>query len=402
MTPILRSSSTAKPSPAASSVTIEIETVRNCVGRVYKFKPYNKWSSDTQYTVDKDVLYQQHPVVIIHRQSDGQVHIVTITSTIDKTIDPRMYMPVSGNHWDTADHRAKVNLASTETDACEMPKPQSCVRLDSRRQVPFEVLQEFHSHGGEQYQLSSESAIKLWDSVMEAERGFVSQQEWEYQNAEEKVSLAVSSYINRWTSVEQGEKQIRMLRLLQQNIKALAGVVDECLDHHWLQPQQELERSLSEEEHSLQNAVRTQLGYHSHNKTDNNPILKAVEAEAVRRVDTEIKISEMRGQNSKTGQRTAAQNKKLEQAVKVLIKREIQRGQGGDEDMGSEVATNGEKAAKLSKKKRKKRKAPKARNQSIVPDFTPDWEAAESTLTESGYSDKDLAILECGRLAQAE
>lgn len=304
MSPKSRSSSTTEPVLAASPVTLEIEAARNCVGRVYKFKPQKKWSLDTQHEVHRDWLYQQHPVVVIHRHPDGHVHIVTITSSIDKTIDPRMYMPVSGNHWDTAYNRAKVNLASTEACACEMQKSQSYVRLDSRRQVPFEVLQEFHSHNGEHYQLSWESAIKLWDSVIGAERGFISQQELEYQNAEKRVSLAVSGYINRWTSVEQGEKQMRMLRLLQEKVKTLAEVVDECLDQHWLQPQQELERSLSEQERTLQNAVRGQLGHQSQNQADDNPILKAVEAEAVRRVETEIVISEMRGQNSKAGKRT--------------------------------------------------------------------------------------------------
>lgn len=76
------------------------------------------------------------------------------------------------------------------------------MRLDSRRTVPFQILQELHTQGGELCQIAWESAVKLWDYVIEAERGFISQQDWEYQNIEKRVSSAVSSYINRWTSVE--------------------------------------------------------------------------------------------------------------------------------------------------------------------------------------------------------
>ncbi|KFY10557.1 hypothetical protein V492_04962 [Pseudogymnoascus sp. VKM F-4246] len=377
MSPKPGSSSTPDPKSAASLVTLEIEAARNCIGRLYKFKPYSKWSLDTQHEIHRDRLYQQHPVVVIHRQSDGHVHILTITSSIDKTVDRRMYMPVSGNHWDTSETREKVNLESTQAGACEMPKPQSYVRLDSRRQVPFEVLQESHGHSGENYQVSLESAIKLWDSVMEAERGFVSQQKFEYQNAERMVSQAVSGYIDRWTSVEQGEKQIRMLHLLQNRVKILARVIDDCLDQHWLQPQQELERSLFEQERTLQNAVRGQLGYQSQNQGGDNLFQKAAEAEAARRVETEIAISEMRDQNNRAGKCTTAQNKKLKKAVQKLIREEIRRGQGEGEGIGDEVkTTKGKKTAKLSKKSRK---ALKAENQPR------DREAVESTLMEAGY-----------------
>lgn len=388
------SSSAANPDSAASPI-LEIEAARNCVGRVYNFKPYKKWSLDTHHEVDRDWLYQQHPVVVIRRQSDGHVHIVTITSSIDKTIDPRMYMPVSGNHWDTSDNRPKVNLASTETSACEMPKPQSYVRLDSRRQVPFDVLREFHGHSGEHYQLSWESTIKLWDSVMEAERGFASQQELEYQNAEDRVSLAVSSYISGWTSTQQCEKQIHVLRQLQEKVNKLAEVVDETIDRHWLQPQKERERNLSKDERALQNAVREQ-GHQSQNRADHIPIAIAVEAETVRRVETEF----MTNQNNKAGKRTPAQNKRLKKLKKVVqnvIREELQR-QGWDEGMGNDVKTTEEKmAAKLAKKERK---ALKARNKAMAPDIPLDWEAAESTLTESGYADEALAFLECVRLSQ--
>ena len=366
-----RSSSIPEPGLTASPVTLEIEAARNCVGRVYKFKPQKKWSLDTQHEVHRDWLYQQHPVVVIHRQSDGHVHIVAITSSINKKIDPRMYMPVSGNHWDTADNRPKVNLASTKTCACEMPKAQSYVRLDSRRRVPFEVLQEFHSHNGENYQLSWESTIKLWDSVMEAERGFVSQQELEYQNAEKRVSLAVSSYINRWTSLELGEQQMRMIQLLQEKVKTLAGVVDECLD------QFEQGRDLQNAVCEPKNCKREQVPGQSQDEASHKMLLEAVEAEAVRRVETEIVI---KGDSRK---RNAKQTKKVKTAVINIIREEIQRGQRGVEDIGSKVkATEGE--------------------ETTAPGIPLDWKGAESTLTESGYYDKDVSILECGRLAQAE
>ncbi|OBT90467.1 hypothetical protein VE02_01180 [Pseudogymnoascus sp. 03VT05] len=322
MSPKSSSSSATNPDSEPSPATLEVESARNCVGRVYNFKPCKKGSSDTHHKVHKDWLYQQHPVVVIHRQSDGHVHIVTITSSIDKTIDPRMYMPVSGDHWDTADHSAKVNLVGTETDASEMPKPQSYVRLDSRKQVSFDVLREFHSHSGEHYQLSWESTIKLWDSVMEAERGFASQQELD---------------------MEQGEKQISKLRLLQEKIKGLAKEVDECLDQPWLQPQQELERSLFEQEQTLKHAVQEQ-GYQSQNQANDNPVLEAIKAETVRRVETEIAISKMRGRNSKTGKLTPRQNKELKE-FQNLIRDEIRRGQQENKDMGIEVKTKKDKGA---------------------------------------------------------
>ncbi|OBT42679.1 hypothetical protein VE00_06093 [Pseudogymnoascus sp. WSF 3629] len=386
MSPGSNSSSATNPDPAASPI-LEIEAARNCVGRVYNFKPYKKWSLDTRHEVDRDWLYQQHPVVVIHRQSDGHVHIVTITSSINKTIDPRMYMPVSGNHWDATDNRTKVNLASTETSACEMPKAQSYVRLDSRRQVPFEVLHEFHNQNGENYQLSWESATKLRDSVLEAERGFVSlqQQELEYREAEKRVSLAVSSYINRWTSVEQGEKQIRMLRVLQEKVKTLAGVVDECIDQHWLQPQQELERSLAADGRDLQNAVcrqkdckKEQVLSLSQDEASHKILLEAVEAEAVRRVETEIVIDGMRkGQNCKTGKLSSKQTRTVKRAVKNIIREE-----GAVEAIGNKVKTTEGKVT-------------------TAPDVPLDWKEAESTSTESGYTDKALALLEFGRLALA-
>ncbi|OBT58686.1 hypothetical protein VE04_01191 [Pseudogymnoascus sp. 24MN13] len=395
MSPESSSSSSTNVGPAASPATLEIESARNCVGRVYNFKPYKKWSLDTHHEVDRDWLYQQHPVVVIHRESDGHVHIVNITSSINETIDPRMYMPVSGNHWDTTDNRAKVNLVGTETDASEMPKPQSYVRLDSRKQVPFDVLQEFHSHSGEHYQLSLESTITLWDSVMEAERGFTSGQGLEYQNAEKRAALAVSDYVDKWASVKQGEKQIHALRLLQKKVKKIEGIVDRSLDL-WLQPQKELERSLSEKERALQDAVREQ-GFHIKNRADHIPVAIAVEAEAVRRVETEFMIN----QNNKAGKLTPVQNKileKLKKVVQKVIREELQR-QGWDEGMGSNGKTTEEKrAAKLPKKKRK---ALKARNMAMAPDIPLDWEAVESTLTEAGYADEDLAFLECVRLCQA-
>ncbi|KFY01348.1 hypothetical protein V490_00969 [Pseudogymnoascus sp. VKM F-3557] len=139
-----------------------------------------------------------------------------------------------------------------------MPKLR---RLDSRRAVPFEALQKLHGDLGEQYQIVWESPVKLWDYVIEAERGFKSQQEWELQTAEKKVYIAVSGYINRLASVDQVGKQIGQLQLLQQKARSLAAEVDECLDQHWLQPQRELEQSLSEQGQALRDDVRRQLAY---------------------------------------------------------------------------------------------------------------------------------------------
>lgn len=163
-----------------------IEAVRNCVGKIYNFKPRTAWSAETKHELHLDQLYHYHPVVVIHRQSDGRVHIDNITPTIDKTIDPRMYMPVSGNHWHTGENSSQIRQVNTKAYACEMPKPRSYVRLDSKKTVPFEALQELHTQSGEPCQLAWESAVKLWDYVIEAERGFISQQDWEYQDTKRK------------------------------------------------------------------------------------------------------------------------------------------------------------------------------------------------------------------------
>ncbi|OBT62861.1 hypothetical protein VE03_07554 [Pseudogymnoascus sp. 23342-1-I1] len=251
--------------------------------------------------------------------------------------------------------------------ACEMPKPRSYVRLDSRITVPFEALQELHTQSGELCQLAWESAVKLWDYVIEAERGFISQRDWEYQDIEKKVSSAVSSYITRWTSVDQGEKQIFTLQLVQEKIKSLAAVVDGCLDQHWLQPQRELQQSLSEQGWTLRDAVRRMLDYErelvpiqSQDQANYQSLIEEAEAEAVRRVETEIVITEItKGHNYTTGRRASGQKKRIRQAVENLLNEEVQR--------------------------RHREKA---------------WKATKSTLEEAGYSDKDLAFLECEWLAQ--
>lgn len=82
------------PALAATPITLEIEAVTNCVGKVHHFKPYTKWSSETQHELHLDKLYLYHPVVVIHRQPDGRVHIVNITSTVDETVDSRMYIAI--------------------------------------------------------------------------------------------------------------------------------------------------------------------------------------------------------------------------------------------------------------------------------------------------------------------
>lgn len=120
-----QSSSTSGPALPATPVTLEIEAVRNCVGRVYSFKPRTKRDSKKQHELHGDQLYHYHPVVVIHRQSDGRVHIVIITYSVDTTVDPRMHVPISGNHWNTTEGRPQVNLASKKSYAPEMPKSPS-------------------------------------------------------------------------------------------------------------------------------------------------------------------------------------------------------------------------------------------------------------------------------------
>ncbi|KFY23457.1 hypothetical protein V491_02535 [Pseudogymnoascus sp. VKM F-3775] len=327
-----QSSSTSGPALPATPVTLEIEAVRNCVGRVYSFKPRTKRDSKKQHELHGDQLYHYHPVVVIHRQSDGRVHIVIITYSVDTTVDPRMHVPISGNHWNTTEGRPQVNLAKWR----------------------------FIS-------LSWESSVQLWDHVIEAERGFISKEDWEYQNTEKKVASAVSSFINRWTSVEQGQNQICKLQILQEKVKSLAAVVDECLDQHWLQPQRELQQSLSEQGRTLQEADCRQLDYEgelipdqSQDQENQNRLIEAAEAQAIKRVETEILINEMtKVQNYKAGKRSLGQQKRLRRAVENIVTEEIRR-----------------------------------RHREKV------WKAAESTLREAGYSEDDLAFLECEWPAQ--
>lgn len=126
--------------------------------------------------------------------------------------------------------KAVHRWARKKAYASDMPKSRSYIRLDSRKFVPFEDLQEFHSQSGEPFQLSWESTVTLWDYVIEAERGFISKEDWEYQNTRKKVASTVSSYISRWTSLEQGQNQIYKLQVLQEKVRSLAAVVDKCLD----------------------------------------------------------------------------------------------------------------------------------------------------------------------------
>lgn len=248
-----------------------------------------------------------------------------------------------------------------------MPKPRSYVRLDSRRTALFEALQELHSDFGEQYQITWESAVKLWDYIIEAERCFKSQQEWELQNAKKKVYVAISGYINRLASVDQVGKQIGQLQLLQQKARSLAAEVDECLDQHWLQPQRELEQSLSEQGQALRDDVRRQLAYEVElvssqiqDKEDYNRLVEAAEDKAIRRIESKIVMSITKGQSSKTG-KCSPEQKKIRRAVMDIINEEIQR---------------------------------------LHRENT--WKAAEPTLVEAGYSEDDLAFLECQWLAQVE
>lgn len=98
----------------------------------------------------------------------------------------------------------------------------------------------------------------------------------------------------------------------------------------------------------------------SQGQANQNSLIEAAEAEAVRRVETEIVISEMtKDQNCQTGKRSLGQKKRIRRAVEDIINEEIQRRHRG-----------------------------KA------------WKATESTLAEAGYSENDLAFLECEWLAQ--
>ncbi|KFY64402.1 hypothetical protein V496_03293 [Pseudogymnoascus sp. VKM F-4515 (FW-2607)] len=146
-----------------------------------------------------------------------------------------------------------------------------------------------------------------------------------------KVSSAVSSYTTRWTSVEQGKKHICTLQLLQEKVKGLAAVVDECLDQHWLQPQRELQQSLSEQVSALREAVRRMLDYEresvqNQTRDQENHNIEVAEAEAVRHVETEIVINETtKGHNYTTGKRTWGQKQRIRRAVENIINEEIQR-----------------------------------------------------------------------------
>ena len=158
-------------------------------GRIFQFKPRQQWSDDSQREVPEDHLYQIHPVVVLRIQPKGRVQIANITSTLKPTVDHRMYVPISAPHWNISGDRPRLSLAGTSQKTIELPKPHSYVKLDSRREVPFEILKEF-THDGSPYQLTKASMAMLWNFVLQAEQGSSIEVShyWEVQN---KVNAAI-------------------------------------------------------------------------------------------------------------------------------------------------------------------------------------------------------------------
>jgi hypothetical protein len=133
------------------------------------------------------------------------------------------------------------------------------VRLDSRREVPLETLQAFRGEDGGQFELARASRERLWAWVMQAERGWVTEEEWEYQEVMRRVEGAVSEYVDRVVFVEQERRMREVLRRLRERDGVLADEVEKCLGREWLEQQQQLFRTLRAQQSMLQDAAYGRL-----------------------------------------------------------------------------------------------------------------------------------------------
>jgi hypothetical protein len=145
------------------------EAPKDISGRIFHFKPPHELSLHARLENNPDRMYQMHLVIVLGEFLYGKVNVVTITSHIDKSLDNRVYVPIRAPHWVLSDDRPQLRFAGdypgalpcAVTEFIELPKPQSYVRLDSRREVLFETLYEFHEQNGSHYPRLSTKSRKL-------------------------------------------------------------------------------------------------------------------------------------------------------------------------------------------------------------------------------------------------
>ncbi|KFY49587.1 hypothetical protein V495_00556 [Pseudogymnoascus sp. VKM F-4514 (FW-929)] len=173
-------------------------------------KPPHELSLHARLENNLDRTYRIHLVIVVGEILYGKVNVVTITSHIDRSVDHRVYVPRA-----LSDDRPQLRfggvypgaLPCAVTGSIELPKPQSYVRLDSRREDLFDTLYEFHGQNGSHYPRLSMNSRKLLRSLItDAERGFISQSDWASRDVQETPSLALSAYMDIYRHVEKVTK----------------------------------------------------------------------------------------------------------------------------------------------------------------------------------------------------
>ncbi|KFY11993.1 hypothetical protein V492_04154 [Pseudogymnoascus sp. VKM F-4246] len=230
---------------------------KNISGRIFHFKPPHELSLRARLENNLDRTYQIHLVIVLGEFSYGKVNVVTITSHIDRSVDHRVYVPIHAPHWALSDDRPQLRFAGdypgalpcAVTESIELPKPQSYVRLDSRRGVLFETLYEFQGQNGSRYPRLSMTSRKLLRSLIsDAERDFISQSDWASSDVQETPSRALSAYMDIYRRVEKVTKEKDILYDLRNKDQLIAAVVDEYLKRDWLEQEKEVSKMLVHQE----------------------------------------------------------------------------------------------------------------------------------------------------------
>ncbi|OAF58961.1 hypothetical protein VC83_06260 [Pseudogymnoascus destructans] len=249
------------------------EAPKDISGKIFHFKPPHELSLHARLENNPDRMYQMHLVIVLGEFLYGKVNVVTITSHIDRSLDSRVYVPIRAPHWVLSDDRPQLRFAGdypgalpcAVTESIELPKPQSYVRLDSRREVLFETLYEFNGQNGSHYpRLSTQSRKLLRSLITDAERGFISQSDWASRDIQETPSLALSAYMDIYRRVEQVTKEKDILCDLRNKDHRLTAVVNEYLKGDWLHQEKELSKKLVQQEKMVYCAVHNLMDKKEH------------------------------------------------------------------------------------------------------------------------------------------
>ncbi|KFY30694.1 hypothetical protein V493_01734 [Pseudogymnoascus sp. VKM F-4281 (FW-2241)] len=250
-------------------------------GKIFRFKPLHECSLHARLENNLDRMYQIHLVIVLGEISYGKVDVVTITSHIDRSLDHRVYVPIRAPHWALTDDRPQLRFAGdypgalpcAATESVELPKPQSYVRLDSRREVLFETLYEFHGQNGSRYpRLSMKSRKLLRCLITDAERGFISQSDWATRDVQETPFLALSAYMDIYRRVEKVTKEKDILCDLRNKDHRVAAVVNEYLKGDWLHQEKELSKILVQQEKMVYCAVHNFMANKEHGHVQDNMV----------------------------------------------------------------------------------------------------------------------------------